>query len=310
MMIHSILAATDLDSPSVAAARWALDHLAPRAEATLLYVIDPPDRPSFGEHLLPPREDIESAAREHANARLRDIAEIDLGGIPRYDVRSGRPHEVIVEVAAELNAGVVVIGPHGGRPRPHKFLGTTAERVARSAPAPVLIGTNPPSGPPRRILVPVDDADITPVLLDWTRLLAEQFDAEVKLLHVWSNAAFSHVASITYATARSEERARTDIGNVLRDAADHWLHKMVGTGIAADRLTSAVTYGNAGERALEVADSMRAELIIVGRTGAGLVRAAFLGSTVGTILHGARCPVLVITNPARTGQSADRPPSR
>jgi nucleotide-binding universal stress UspA family protein len=298
MKIRSILAATDLDSPSIAAARWALEQLAPHAEATLLHVIDPPDRPSFGEHLLPPREEVELAAREYARARLHEIADLELGGAPRCDVRSGRAHEVIAEVATELKSELVVIGPHGSRPRPHKFLGTTAERVARSAPAPVLIGTNPPSGPARRILVPVDDAEITPTLLHWTWHLAEQFDAEVKLLHVWSDAVFSHVASMAHATAPNDEAARSEIRTELRDVATHWLDEMVRTGIASHRVTSAVTYGRAGERALDVAESMQADLIIVGRTGAGLIRAAFLGSTVGTIIHGARCPVLVITKPA------------
>jgi nucleotide-binding universal stress UspA family protein len=298
MKIRSILAATDLDSPSIAAARWALEQLAPRAEATLLHVIDPPDRPSFGEHLLPPREEVELAAREYARARLRDIADLELGGVPRCTIRTGRPHEVIADVATELNSELVVIGPHGSRPRPHKFLGTTAERVARSAPAPVLIGTNPPSGPARRILVPVDDAEITPTLLDWTRRVAEQFDAEVKLLHVWSDAVFSHVASMMYATAPNEEAARGEISSELRDVATQWLREMIRTGIRRDRVKSAVTYGKAGARALDVAESMQADLIIVGRTGASLLRAAFLGSTIGTIIHGARCPVLVVTKPA------------
>jgi len=298
MTIRSILIATDLDAPSIAAARWALEQLAPGADATLLHVVDPPDRPSFGEHLLPPREEVESAARDYANARLRDIAELVLGGVPRCEVRSGKPHEVIATVAAELHSDLVVVGPHGSRPRTHKFLGTTAERVARSAPAPVLIGTNPPSGPARRILVPVDDCDITPTLLAWTRRVAEHFDAEVKLLHVWINAVFSHVASMAHATSPSAEAARTEISNELHDVATQWLREMVQTGIARNRVTSAVTYGNAGERALDVAESMNADLIIVGRTGAGLIRAAFLGSTVGTIIHGARCPVLVIARPS------------
>lgn len=297
MMIRSILAATDLDAPSIAAARWALEQLAPGAEATLLHVVDPPDRPRFGEHLLPPSDEVELAAREYARTRLRDIADLELAGGPRCLVRSGRPHEVIAEVAIERKSELVVIGPHGARPRPHKFLGTTAERIARSAPAPVLIGTNPPPGPARRILVPVDDAEITRTLLDWAWHLGKQFHAEVKLLHVWSDAAFSHVASMAHATAPDYEAARAEIDNELRDAATQWLREMERAGNAPERVTSAVTHGKAGERALEIAESMAADLIIVGRTGAGLVRAAFLGSTVSTIIHGATCPVLVITKP-------------
>ena len=57
-----------------------------------------------------------------------------------------------------------------------------------------------------------------------------------------------------------------------------------------------MAYGNAAEVTVETAATLHADLIVVGRRGSGLVRPALLGSTVGTVLHGARCPVLVVTN--------------
>jgi nucleotide-binding universal stress UspA family protein len=294
MRMQSILVAMDLDEPAIVAARWAAEQFAPSANVTLLHVIDPPDRPRFSGALLPEPNEIEDAAREYAATRLRDIASLRLARPARIEIRVGKPHEQVVAVAREIGADLVVIGPHGDRPRPSRFLGTTAERIVRTSPVPVLVGTNPPAGHWHRILVAVDDADITPTLLRWARDLAEQFDADIKLLHVWSNALYSHVASMSYATATNEAEARAEIERELRDAGTQWLREMARAGIGRERVSATVTYGRPGEVTLEVAAAMNADLIIIGRRGTGLVAPAFLGSTVGTVLHGARRPVLVI----------------
>ena len=299
MAVKSLVAAIDLDEPSAAAVRWASAVFAPNADVTLLHVIEPPNRPWFARHLLPEAEQIEAVAREHAATRLREIASrIDRANV-RFEIRLGSPYEQICAYAQQAGADLVVIGPHGDRPRPSKFLGTTAERIVRMSAAPVLIVMNPPDGPAKRLLVPVDDADVTPRVLDWTRRIAEQFDAAVALLHVWSNAVYSYVASMSFATEKNEAAAREEIRRELSEAATHWLQEMSRTGLRRDRVTAEVTYGDAGARTLEVAAEKRADMIVMGRSGAGIARAAFLGSTVGTVLHGARCPALIITDGAK-----------
>jgi universal stress protein A len=64
-------------------------------------------------------------------------------------------------------------------------------------------------------------------------------------------------------------------------------------------VTARVTYGKAGDEALAMADEMHADLIVLGRHGAGLVRPLVLGTTVNTVLHGAKCPVLVVVDDDR-----------
>jgi nucleotide-binding universal stress UspA family protein len=132
-------------------------------------------------------------------------------------------------------------------------------------------------------------------VLEWTRDLADRFDADVSLLHVWSNAIYSHVASMAYAETRTEADARREIESDLRGAAAHWLNEVARGGLARERVTSTVAWGNAGDVVVETAQSSRAELIVLGRNGSGLVSGALLGRTTATVLHGARCPVLVVT---------------
>ena len=53
-------------------------------------------------------------------------------------VRTGEPHAVILEVATEARADLIVMGTHGRRGIRRLLLGSVAEAVVRSAPCPVL----------------------------------------------------------------------------------------------------------------------------------------------------------------------------
>jgi nucleotide-binding universal stress UspA family protein len=196
--------AVDFSETATKAARWASEHFAPKAELVLLHIIDLPRRPPFADHTLPSDDAIEGMARQYAQGRMQALSTSLRSSVARREIRTGKPHEEIGAFATEVAVDVVVIGPHGDRPRSTTLLGTTADKIARTSPVPVLIVTDPPTGAPSRILTPVDDASITPRLLEWTKDLAERFDANITLLHVWSNAIYSDVASISLATTKTE----------------------------------------------------------------------------------------------------------
>lgn len=294
MKIERMLVAVDFSETSTRAAQWVCKRFAPDAELTLVHVIDLPRRPPFASADMPSNEDIEATAREFATTHMHELATYLTSGVVRLDIRVGKPYEEIARVAIETRANLVVIGPHGDRPRRSRFLGTTADHIARTCPVPVLVATNPPTGAPQRILAPIDDSAATPAVLAWTKSLAEQYDADVTLLHVWSNAVYSHVASMSYATARTDKDAREEIDKELAEAAAYWLGELARTGLARERVTASIKYGHAGDVVIETAESTRADLIVLGRRGSGLLAPALLGSTVATVLHEARCPILVI----------------
>ena len=233
---------------------------------------------------------------------MRRVTALLAPAVVHGEIRVGKPYEEITASAAATGADLVIVGPHSDRPRSRKFLGTTAERVVRTSPVPVLVATNPPAGRPRRMLVPIDDSSITPMLLAWTHDLATTFDADVTLLHVWSNAVYSHVASMSYAVAKREDDARREIEKELNDAAAQWLETLARTGIKRERVTAKVTHGKAGDATLDAAAEMSADLIVMGRRGSGLIVPALLGSTVSTVLHGATCPVLVVVDPPESSR--------
>jgi nucleotide-binding universal stress UspA family protein len=295
MRLQKIVIGMDFSDAAISAAKWTSEHIALNAELVLVHVIDPPHQPLFARSKLPSPETVERAAWDFAETRFIELTRVLGAASLRHEIRIGKPADVIPAIAAELDADLVVIGPHGERPNTAKFLGSTADRVVRLSSVPVLVATNPRPSAPRRLLVPVDDSRIMLHLLDVARDLALAFNAELTLFHVISNAVYSHVASMSYATSPDEESARREIREELEAEGRRWLDQLTHTGLDDSRVHAHVTHGHAGDAAVEMANRMDADLIVLGRKGRGLVAPALLGSTVGTVLHGARCPVLVVT---------------
>lgn len=295
MRLERIVAGMDFSSPAIDGVKWAVEHFAPGAELVLVHVIDVPAQPRFLRAALQVRpEEIESAAREHAATRLRELASLSSARV-RWEIRVGRPFAEVIAAARECTADLILVGPYGDRPRPWKLLGTTAERVIRASSVPVLVTTNVRPSPPRRLLVPVDEADITPTVLRWARHVAETFEADVTLVHVLTGGAYSHAAVMAEILTGDDAAAANRVEEKARSVAVRWLEELAAAGLGRERVTAAVTFGRAGDGILAVAKSGNSDLIILGRSGAGAVRATLLGSTVSTVVHGATCPVLVVT---------------
>jgi nucleotide-binding universal stress UspA family protein len=138
LKIGTILAPTDYSATSIKAIAYAVS-LAMRCESkiTLLHVLTPLPYPADmaymplgqGFPMEPSRTELELFAK-------RTVPEALLGGIA---VRVGVPHETITEFARTEKADLIVIGTHGHSDFAHVFLGSTAERVVRHAPCPVLV---------------------------------------------------------------------------------------------------------------------------------------------------------------------------
>ena len=150
-LFHHIVAATDFSEAAAHAAAFAIS-LAEEADAhlTLVHALD-----------LPPAVEtwiVESEAgssrlqqwQQGASGRLHELVPNDAGTYCHVEerVESGSAARVILDVAAERHAGLIVIGAHGGGPLERMFVGSTAQRVVRQAPCPVLIvrATQSPTG--------------------------------------------------------------------------------------------------------------------------------------------------------------------
>lgn len=59
-------------------------------------------------------------------------------GAERAVIRHGEPADVVLAVAVEIGASMIVMGTHGRRGLPRLVLGSVAERVVRESPIPVV----------------------------------------------------------------------------------------------------------------------------------------------------------------------------
>jgi universal stress protein A len=79
------------------------------------------------------------------NERLRELADkyIPADLCEKIVVRWGAPYNEITSAAKILKAGLIVVTTHGRTGLGHVLLGSTAERVVRHAPCPVLTVRRP-----------------------------------------------------------------------------------------------------------------------------------------------------------------------
>ncbi|MDX8411265.1 MAG: universal stress protein [Mariprofundaceae bacterium] len=147
LTISRIVAPTDFSASSEYAVQIGLE-VAQRFEAELhlLHVVNPQvyyaDMPELTliplEHLS---EELIKSGMEKLQAAADELAAKK--GSARIQVHqlesAQRPATAISEFAAELPADLIIIGSHGDTGLVHALLGSTAERIVREAPCPVLV---------------------------------------------------------------------------------------------------------------------------------------------------------------------------
>jgi nucleotide-binding universal stress UspA family protein len=112
-----------------------------RAELELLHVIEPDVTPAFDGFMIAPPMGPNGNRTESGN-RLKSLASsmaIRTTKYVRSTVRTGLAAYEIVEAAKEFDVDLIVIATHGYTGWKHFVIGSTAERVVRAAPCPVLV---------------------------------------------------------------------------------------------------------------------------------------------------------------------------
>ena len=137
----TILVAVDFSDSSQNAFKLAL-NMANKysARLVLLHVINEPVdlRGFYVPHIS--FEKLEEEIEEGANKMMESFCRQNLSGFDNYEsvIVPGLPYEQIIQQAELLSADLIVLGTHGRTGLDHVLFGSTAEKVVRKSPLPVL----------------------------------------------------------------------------------------------------------------------------------------------------------------------------
>lgn len=218
------------------------------------------------------------------------IGKAELAGLA---VLSGVPYRILTDVARRITADLIVVGATGSGPLAAELLGSTADRVVRKSPCPVLVARGELRLPLRRVLAPVD---LSPLSKDAFRFglnlvsqLAWRGEAEVRAVYALS---FLDALALQLQTQKAGEisvrQAEHEEGELLRlvleGSAETHLH-----------LEAAVLQGEARFEILREASRNPVDLVMLGTHGRGGLDRLVLGSVASTVARKASCSVLLIS---------------
>ena len=135
----TILCPTDFSEESYRAIEYGL-RFAKNADGTLLlaHVIHVPS----GDLYRPDRHVLTfDEAKQRAIALLEELRDKRLQSYPQCEflVDIGDPHDVLIHMATERKADLIVVATHGRSELKHLIIGSVAEKLIRHAPCPVFV---------------------------------------------------------------------------------------------------------------------------------------------------------------------------
>ena len=239
-----------------------------------------------------PSDDVRHRLRIDREALLeRAVARLRRPGIGvAARLVTGRAASVIVDVAEEIGADLVILGARGHGAFEQALLGSVSAEVVDQMPCSVLVARTPSA---RRILIGTDGSDVAMSALAFVGgsglfqastarvIYAVDVDPSWWMGFTPGNAAF---AVDPYVSVVDEGRVRGD--KVTSAAA---------TLLRSDGLdTSTIVHeGPAAVAIVQEARTWNADLVAVGTRGNGLMRRLLLGSTARSVLHHAAASVLI-----------------
>lgn len=266
------------------------------AKLILCHMIDLTPTAMHG-HGIVDQAEFERALTDYAakqfNAAIED-RDVDWDLIIRA---TGHVADEIGAVSQETGADLVITATHGRSGLKRLLLGSVTERLMQTLHCPLLVVRSPDYTVPardtggirlNRILVGCDFSLYSNLALQHALNLAQQFQAEIHLVHVISPPVYREMAKPSAERSETEyqdlrSRLSKNLSALIPDEAKHWC-----------TFHTALLAGHPHEELTKYAVVNAIDLIAVGVRGHGLVESLFVGSTTDRVMRQTPCAVLSV----------------
>lgn len=246
---------------------------------------------SSSETSLIDQSHIEETLRDSIAKHLRLAARSTLDA--QIVIVEGDPQLAIPQEAARRRIDLIAMRSRR-RPYAAALLGSTAESICRTAPCPVLVThaseaewatatTNDISL--RRVLIAYDFSSDSELALSYGLSLAQEYQAELHLIHVLPlrvRAEAPEIAYLPFGFEPSFNDTSSRLNSAVPGEARLWCD-----------IKQAVREGHPYREVLAYAEDQDIDLICMGASGTGFGMQALFGSNADRVLRQAPCPVLI-----------------
>jgi len=213
--------------------------------------------------------------------RVQSLLPLHAGPSTKH-LRAGSPAEVIVSMAEELNADLIVMGARGLGPIKERVFGSVSHHILTLAPCATLIVQGPVKAM-KQILLPLEGSYDAEAAIRFLQLKPFHDAVEVTLLTVLPSTDQPSPAGSAAAAAAAEMlEKQTDY---IKGVAER-LHAI---GYQAHGIA---VLGTPAAMILQEAATRRSDLILMGTRGRQGIARLVLGSVSHAVLHHMPCPVL------------------
>lgn len=259
------------------------------ARLELVHVVH---RPSLYARVLHRQSHGEDELVRRASEHVQQVAgEPVLAGLAvATHVRVGTPDVELVTACRELGADLLVIGARARSSLGDLLVGSTAERVLRKAPVPVLLARRALRDTPECLLAPTDFSEASQPALREATALARRWNARLVLLHV--------IEPIVQAYGWATDLAGGEIYVIEpEELQPEWDALIASLDLQGVRWEQQTIKGDVSTTVASVAQSLAADLIVMGTHGRTGLSHALLGSVAEGVARAAETSVLTV----RTG---------
>jgi universal stress protein E len=228
---------------------------------------------------------------DHEPESLLKKSIFDLGGLDlkvRFETFSGEPYEEIISAALRESHDLVMVGTRGNSAWEQFIVGSTAKRLIRHCPTSVWIVKAEHAEPPRSILATTDFSDTCRRAVDQAWAIAQQSNADFKLLHVIDERDFPEqtVTGLPEGEYIHREIMETAIGQLRELAQD----------ITGDQgqVETYLAWGTPWREIQGLVQQLKPDLLAMGTVGRRGLQGLVVGNTAEKILDVCDCSMLTV----------------